>query len=296
MAQEKFPSRSLKIVVAYTPGGGEDTEARGIAPYAQKYLSTRVFIENMPGANGVIGYNKVYQSVPDGYTLLSFGIPAPIIQEAIQPSSRFQCSRFTHIAAWSQANNALFVHVENWRTFHEFLAAAKTRMLTAGISSRGSTSHLSLVLFLNSLNLKVNPIPFSGGAESLASLAGKHVDFVSVGTTTAYPLVRAGKIRPLIVLSNNKDITYPDVPTLKDLNLSVPTASFVRGVVGPPDIPKERAGVLELAFLKAAQDPKYLEWAKNVKLDIVPLSSEEYLKATQDLTKEVEKVKDLFKE
>lgn len=296
VAQEKFPTKPIRIIVAFTPGGGEDTEVRAIAPSVQKYLGTGVLIENIPGANGVIGYNKAYQAMPDGYTLLCFGIPAPIIQEAISPSSRFQCVRFTHIAAWSQANNALFVNVETWKTFQDFLAAAKTKTLSAGITARGSASHFSMLLFLKSLNLKVNAVPFFGGAESITSLAGKHVDFVVVGTTTAYSLVKAGKLRPLVVLSNTKDVTYPDVPTLKDLNLNVPTSSFIRGVVGSPGIPKDRVRLLEQAFLKAARDPEFIERAKNVRLDIVPLSSEEYLKATKELSREVEKVKDLFRE
>ena len=294
-SQEKFPNKPVKILIAYAPGGGEDREVRGIAPYLSKYLGTNILIENLPGASGGIGYAKAYRAKPDGYTLLTFGIPAPVIHEKIYPNSQFQCDRFTHIAAWSQGNNGLFVNAESWKTFPEFLEAAKSRTLSVGVSGRGSASHLSLLLFLKGLNLKVNAVPF-GGAASITALAGKHVDFVVVGTITAYPLVRGGNLRPLVILSKSKDDVYPDAPTLNDFKIDVPTASFIRGVVGPPGVPNDRVKILEQAFLKTMKDPKYLEWANNARVKIVPLDSKGYLQATVNLLKETEKVKDLFKE
>lgn len=295
-SQEKFPNKPIKIIIAYAPGGGEDREVRGIAPYLSKYLGTDILIENLPGASGALGYTKTYRAKPDGYTLLSFGIPAPVIHEKINPGVQFQCARFTHIAAWSQANNGLFVNAESWKTFPEFLEAAKSRNLSAGLSGRGSASHLSMVLLLKGLNLKVNAVPFGGGGESIVALAGKHIDFVVVGTITAYPLARAGKLLPLVILSKSKDDVYPDAPTLNDLKIDVPTASFIRGVVGPPGVPKDRLKILEQAFLKTMKDPKYLEWANNAKVKIVPLDSKGYLQATLNLLIETEKVKYLFKE
>jgi tripartite-type tricarboxylate transporter receptor subunit TctC len=294
-SREKFPNKPIKIIIAFAPGGGEDREVRGIAPYLSKYLGTDVLIENLPGASGDLGYSKTYRAKPDGYTLLTFGIPAPVIHEKIS-KVQFQCDRFTHIAAWSQANNGLFVNSESWKTFSEFSEAAKSRTLSAGLSGRGSASHLSMVLFLKGLNLKVNAVPFGGGAESITALAGKHIDFVVVGTITAYPLVKAGKLRPLVILSKSKDDIYPDVPTLSDLKIDVPTASFIRGVVGPPGVPNDRLKILEQAFLKTMKDPKYQAWADNAKIKIVPLDSKEYLQATLNLLKETDKVKDLFKE
>ena len=296
LSEEKFPNKPVKIIIAYAPGGGEDREVRGLAPYLSKYLGTDVLIENVPGANGDIGFAKAYQAKPDGYTLVVFGIPAPVIHEKINPTVRFQSDRYTHIAAWSLGNNGLFVNSETWKTFSEFLEAAKTKTLSAGLSGRGSASHLSMVLFLKNLNLKISSVPFSGGGESVTALAGKHVDFVVVGVATAYPLVKAGKLRPLIILSNVKDETYPDVPNLKDLKIDVPTASFIRGLVGPPGVPKERVKILEQALLKAANDPKFREWARMAMVQIVPLNAKDYLQTTVNLLKETEKVKDLFKE
>ncbi len=295
-SQEKYPNKPVKIIIAFAPGGGEDREVRGISPYLSKYLGTDILIENLPGASGDIGYLKTYRAKPDGYTLLTFGIPAPVIHEKINPSVQFQCERFTHIAAWSQANNGLFVNAETWKTFPAFLEAAKSKTLSAGLSGRGSASHLSMVLFLKGLNLKVNAVPFGGGGESITALAGKHIDFVVVGTITAYPLVKAGKLLPLVILSKSKDDIYPDAPTLTDLKIDVPTADFIRGVVGPPGVPRDRLKILEQAFLKTTKDPKYLEWANNAKVKIVPLDSKGYLQATLNLLKETEKVKHLFKE
>jgi tripartite-type tricarboxylate transporter receptor subunit TctC len=138
LSQEKFPNKPVKIIIAYAPGGGEDREVRGLAPYLSKYLGTGVLIENLPGASGDIGFAKAYNAKPDGYTLVVFGIPAPVIHEKINPTVRFQCDRYTHIAAWSLGNNGLFVNSETWKTFPEFLETAKTKTLSAGLSGRGS--------------------------------------------------------------------------------------------------------------------------------------------------------------
>jgi tripartite-type tricarboxylate transporter receptor subunit TctC len=290
-----FPKNPVKIIVTSAAGGGEDTEARGIAPYVEKHLGVKVTVEVQAGAGGKIAMEKFMKTEPDGYSLISYTFPKSIIIEYMGKTS-FRTKDFTPIFGWSRTNQLLVVHADTWKTFEEFLKGAKEKVLAGGLSGRGSTTHFAGLVAMDELDLKVKWVPYDGAAESLAALAGKHLDFTICTAPSAVSLIRAGKLRPLIMFADKRDPYFPDVPVPQELGFKVSSLPAVRGVEGPPNTPASIVKVLEEAFGKAVKEPGYLDWAQKVRVVIHPLSAQEYAKLVADTYPQVEKVQQLLKE
>jgi tripartite-type tricarboxylate transporter receptor subunit TctC len=290
-----FPRKPIKIIVCSAAGGGEDTEARGIAPYLEKYLGVSVMIENQPGAGGKIAFEKFQRTEPDGYTLITYTFPKSIIIEYMGKTN-FRTRDFTPIFAWSRANQILVVHADTWKTFDEFLKAAKTKTLAGGLSGRGSTTHLAGLVAMDELGIKVNWVPYEGAAGSVTALAGKHLDFTICLATSAVPLIQAGMLRPLLLFSDKRDPYFPDVPIPKDLGIDVTPIPGTRGLEAPPNTPASIVKVLEEACSKAVQEPAFIEFAKKRRMVIHPLSSQEFRQVVEVTYPKVEKFQSMLKE
>ena len=289
-----FPKKPIKLVVTAAAGGGEDMEARAITPFVEKHLGARINIENQPGAGGKIAFEKFYRTEPDGYTLIFYTFPKSVIIEYIDKTG-YKTKDFTPIEALSWGNQVLVVHADTWKTFDEFLKAAKAKTLSAGLSGRGSTVHLAGLAAVEDLGIKVNWVPYEGSAGSVTALAGKHLDFTICLATSAVPLTKAGRLRPLLVFSDKRDPYLPDVPIPKELGIHVTPIPGIRGVEAPPKTPPEVVRVLEDAFSKALKEQAYVDIAKNRQIIIYPMNSKEYgrhIEATYPL---VEKYKDMLR-
>ena len=291
--QEKFPARSINVIVPGAVGSGMDMEARGIAPYVQKYLGVTMVVENIPGAQTKIGMNKAWKAKPDGHTLVVCTMPTPIMLEKMLEVD-YKTMQFTHVYAWSKNVVALFVHSETWNTFDQFLNAARKKTLSCGVATLWSVPHLCGLLLADELGLKVNWVPYEGASGLLTSLAGKHIDFVINMIPAALPLVRAGKIRPLLVLADSHDF-YPGVPIPKDIGYKIDLIASIRGVVAPPNVPSDRVKILESAFSKAVQDKGFLGWAEKSEIPIASIDSKQFTQGTLEMYKIVEKYSSLLK-
>jgi len=292
---DEFPKKPIKMIVTAAAGGGEDMEARAIAPFVEKYLKVNVTIENQPGAGGKIAFEKFQRVEPDGYTLISYTFPKSVIIEHIDKTS-FRTKDFTPIFAWSRGNQVLVVHADTWKTFNEFLKAAKSRTLSCGLSGRGSTVHLAGLVAVEELGIKVNWVPYEGSAGSIAALAGKHLDFTICLSTSAVSLTKAGKIRPLLIFSDKRDPYFPDVPIPKELGFEVTPIPGIRGVEAPPKTPASIVRVLEEAFSKAVKEPGFIEVAKNRQIVLQPLSSKEFGQLVEATYPKVAKFSGMLKE
>jgi len=291
-----YPSKPIKLIVTAGAGGGEDTEARAIAPFVEKYLKTRIVIENQPGAGGKIAFEKFQSAPPDGYTLITYTFPKSVIIE-YQGKTGFKTKDFTPIYAWSQSSQILIVNAESpWKTFPEFLKAAKAKPLSGGLSGRGSTTHLMGLIALDALGIdKVNWVPYEGSRGSVAALAGKHLDFTMSLATSAVSLIRAGKIRPLLLFSENRDPHLSNVPVPKEFGYKMNFVPTLRGVEGPPKMPAEIAKVLEDAFRKASKEQGFIDIAKNKKMVLIDVGREEFGKAVANAYPGIAKFQALLK-
>lgn len=284
-----FPGKPIKLIVTAGAGGGEDTEARAIAPFVEKHLKTQIVIENQPGAGGKIAFEKFQNVTPDGYALITYTFPKSVIIE-YQGKTGYKTKDFTPIFAWSRSSQILVVNGETWKTFAEFLKAAKEKPLSGGLSGRGSTTHLMGLIALDELGInKVNWVPYEGSAGSVAALAGKHLDFTMSLATSAVPLVQAGKLRPLLLFSDKRDPYLADVPIPKDLGYDMSFIPTLRGVEAPPNTPADIVKILEDAFRKATQEQGFIDIAAKRKMVLEPVGSKEFAKAVADVYPKIAK-------
>src|SRR3972149_10487219 len=212
-----------------------------------------------------------------------------------QGKTGFKTRDFTPVFAWSRSSQLLVVNAESWKTFEEFLKAAKGKTLSGGLSGRGSTTHLRGLSALDELGINANWVPYEGSAGSVAALAGKHLDFTICLATSAVSLIQAGKLRPLLLFSDKRDPFLPDVPIPKDLGFDMTYIPTLRGVEAPPNTPAAIVKILEDAFRKAAAEQGFMEIAKKRKMLLHPVSSKEYAKAVADVYPRIAKLQELLK-
>jgi tripartite-type tricarboxylate transporter receptor subunit TctC len=289
-----FPKKTIKIIVPTGPGG-EDAEARGIASYVQKYMGVNVLVENTVGFWGKIAFEKFQKAEPDGYTLISYTFPRSIIIENMCKTN-FRTKDFTPIFAWSIGNQLLVVPPDTYKTFDEFLMAAKTKTLTGAIPVKGGTCHLAGLLLANGLGINVNWMPYEGSASSIAALIRKDVDFTICLATALPSWIRAGKIRLLTMLPNRRGSYFPDIPTLKELGYDINYVTIRHVVEAPPNTPPHIVSVLEEAFSKAVKEPAYIEWAVKNHVIIDPLNAQEFAKVVAETYPKVEKLKGMLEQ
>ncbi len=294
-AQVAYPSKPITIIVPFAAGGSTDMAVRGIAPYTGRLLKTSVNIENVPGADGAIGYSRGYSAKPDGYTLLATNTLPPILTE-FSRETKYKTMEFKPIYAFARDSMILVVNPDFCKTFDEFVKIGRSQTIKIGTTGAATTTGLMGILFAEELGLKVNWIPFGGGAESLTALAGKHIDAVFSITASAQSLAKAGKIRSLAIFSETRNAKYPDVPVPKELGSDITLLFNHTGIVGPPGLSDTIVKVVEDAFAKSIENPEYLDWHKRVSTsDLVPLASKEYRKEFERIHTLAEKYRKYLK-
>ncbi len=288
-----FPERQITMLVAYAPGGKMDLEARALAMQLKKYLGVSVIIQNVPGANGRLGLTKLYRSKPDGYVIGGITIPNIQLVE-VMSKAEFRSNDFTKIFAWSANNASLAVPVDKWNSLEEFVSAGKAKTLSCGISGIGGSAHLAGLILEATLGLKFNWVPFNSGAEAAAALAGKHIDAATVSTASILPLQRAGRVKALVILAQERDQTMPEIPVPNELGYKYAAIPSVNGVAGPPGLAAAKVKLLEAAFAKAAKEPEFIAWAKRTGTELDMKNSRTLEKLTEDMTREVVKYSHLL--
>lgn len=289
----EFPKKKITIIVPTGPGG-EDAEARGIAPYVRKHLDVNVVIEPQVGLWGKTAFEKFKETEPDGHTLITYTFPRSIIIESLC-KAEFKTKEFTPVFAWSLGSPLLVVAADTYGSFDEFLRAARTKRLSGSVSVRGGTCHLAGLLLAQGLGIDVHWGPHEGSASSIATLTRREVDF-NICVPSALPSwIRSGKIKLLAILSDKRDPFFPDIPCLKELGYDMVFIQIRHGVEAPPGTPALVVQVLEEAFSEAVKEPGYIEWAKENRVVIDPLRSLEFGRVVEETYPKVEKFKEILR-
>lgn len=287
---EDLGSKPIKLMVAAGPGGAEDLAARALAPLLQERLKTSVSVENNPGAGGKMAFEKLMKADPDGHTLAVYTYPKSIIQEHIGKTN-FRTMDFTPVYAWSSTWPVLVVNPDSsFQTFADFVKGAKEKPLAGGISNLGGQIHLLSLIFMDELGAKVNWVPYNSAAESLTAVAGKHLDFVIALTGSAAPLLDAGKVRPLLLLGDQRDPFLPNVPAPKDLGFNFASIPTSHCAMAPPKTPPAILKILEAAFADAVKDPVFIDFMKKRKMTLAPVTSAQLGKLTKELYPRIAKM------
>ena len=252
LAQE-YPAKTVRIIVAYTPGGGTDLVGRVLAKKLGEAWGQQVIVENRVGAGGNIGTEMMAKAAPDGYTL---GI-APSSQ-AIAPSLYAKLpfdtmKDFTYITLAAAGPNILVVHPSlPVTTVKELVALAKRRPgeLTFASAGVGATTHLAGEYFKSVAGIDVLHIPYKGSSQAQIDLVGGQVQFMVDSMPSGLPRVQIGKTRALATTGTKRFSGLPNVPTVLESGLPFESISWW-GVVGPANLPPAVVNKLVADITKA---------------------------------------------
>ncbi len=240
-SQQSYPSRPIRIIVPFSPGGGGDVMARKVAGKLAERTGKSVFVENRAGASGNIGAEIVVRSAPDGYTLLStsstYGIQAAIGKAPFDP-----LSDVTPIGALARAP-AVFIVAPNspFKTLRDLITAAKRYPgeVTFGTAGIGAIAHMNMEHFASVAGIRMTHVPYKGSSQALTDMLGGNIAVTTANPTVAAPMVKGGRIRALAVGGSHRLSSMRDVPTYAEAGLPGFDPYDWKAILGPKGIPLE---------------------------------------------------------
>jgi tripartite-type tricarboxylate transporter receptor subunit TctC len=272
-AGSDFPQRAVQFTVPFPPGGSTDLVGRAIAKSAEKPLGQSFAVTNKPGANGAVGGKEVLATPPDGYNLaLLVKSLFAITPLAVKDDTAIQLDKTEIVATLTTEDYVLVVNAASpFKTLEDVLAAPSIRYATSGV---GTGAQLSQALLFKSANVQATDVPFDGGAPALTALLGAQVDTLSGSLSETMPQIKAGKLRPIAMFSENRSEFLPDVPTVKEKNHDF-VVDQRRFVVAPPGLPEAVSKKLADSFLEARKDAAYEKFLKDNYVERWEVSSDE---------------------
>lgn len=222
MAAQAFPSKPIKFVIPYPPGGTSDTLGRLVADGMAKQLGQPVIVENRPGAATVIGTDNVAKSQPDGYTVLLTS-PGVAINASMRTNLTYDTNRdIQHIATLAELPMAIFAQAKgSLDSVNDILAAARQNpaAVTYGTAGTGSTGHLTIKLMEHLTKTELLHVPFQGSAPSVNAAAGNHVQLAVDTVYLGKPMIDAGKLKAIVTFGEQRSSLLPDTPTALESGL-----------------------------------------------------------------------------
>lgn len=258
---QPFPSKPIRMVVAFPPGGPVDVVARLLSPKMSETLGQSIVIENVGGGGGNIAAQRVAKSAPDGYTVLAHS-SAYAVNPTLIGNLGFDAGKdMTAIAVVASQANLIFVHADfPAKSLKELLERARAEKLAFASPSSGTTPHLTGEnLFRLRAKVDITHIPFKGAGPAMTAVLGGQPPIGVLAGTAPLPHVKAGKIRVLAVSSAKRLASLPDVPTLNELGFSGMEDYTWVGLFVPAGVPAEVAQKLNAALLAAVRSPEVKE-------------------------------------
>ncbi len=269
-ADSAYPTKPIRMLVGFAPGGGTDTTARALTPELGKRLGQQIIVDNRPGAAGNIATEIITKAPPDGYTILMGTIAALSINPTLYGNLPFDPLR--DLAPVTQAvdsTNILVVHpTVQAKSVKDLIALAKTKSLTGGSSGIGGAGHLALELFNVSTGTKITHVPYKGGGPAMTELLGGQINLIFATAASAVPHVQSGKIRALAVTTSKRSKLVPDLPTVAEAGVPGFEANNWYGVVVPAKTPKPIIDRLHKEFTAELNMPEIREILFRQGLDV----------------------------
>jgi tripartite-type tricarboxylate transporter receptor subunit TctC len=288
-AAQDYPTKPIELVVAYPPGGGTDMTARAVADVAQKYVGQPLVVVNKPGATGTIGTQYVVSSKADGYTLLVAGGSETGSQPHFKSLPYNPVNDFEPIIRITVERFGFYVKSDSpWKTMHEFIADAKKspEKYSYATSGIGGIHHSAVMVLEKRTGIRLTHVPNKGGAETLAAVAGGHVDVAMAAPNEAYALVQGGRVRALALVSGTRSATEPNTPTMKELGYDL-VIENQKGFVFPKGTPKAITQKLHDSLKKVFDDPQFKANADKLKLELAYLGPEDFRKSLKSMYEQI---------
>lgn len=287
-AAQNYPSRPIRVVVPYPPGGITDVTTRIVAQELSKNIQQNVLVDNRPGANSILGVEIVSKANPDGYTLASV-IAAHAANQTLYPKLPYDSVKsFATVSLLATA--PLIVCATNSlpaKDARELVALAKAKpgALSFGSSGVGAAAHLTTELLMLTTGVKMIHVPYKGTAPALQGLMGGEIQLLMDTPSSMLPHVRAGKIKVLGMASEKRIAAAPDIPTLTETGVPVVGGTWV-GWLAPAGTPKPAVARLGKEIGDILKRPEVRERFTQMGIDPVGNSPAEFAKFLDD---EVEK-------
>ena len=286
---QTFPSKPMRYIVPFPPGGPTDTFSRALAARLAEVVGQPVIVENVPGAGASIGMDRVAKSAPDGYTI---GL-ATTGSHAINPAlygpklSYHPLKDFSHLSLAVSYINVLVVNPAlPINTVGDLVNYAKANpgKVNFGSAGNGSSNHLSGELLKTLANVPMQHVPYKGSAPALTDLIAGQLTFMFDIPNVILPQIRSGRVRALAVTSATRSPYAPEIPTMAQAGLqgyAEAGSDLWFGIVGPAGIPKPVADKLNADLVKALRSPEMAERMKTQFLDPKPSTMEEFYKVVE---------------
>lgn len=242
-AAQVWPSKPVRLIVPFAPGGSADTLGRLVAQKLSESFKQTFVVENRGGAGGVIGSELAAKAPADGYTLLVSGVASHCIAPALSKEFPFDPLRdFTHIALFGGPPGVLVVHPGvAAKDLREFVALLKAQpgKISYGSPGNGTQGHLLGEQLKQVAGIEMTHVPYKGAGPAVADMIAGHVSAGSTTLSTAATQIRAGKLRALAVSSSRRLADFPDVPTYAELGYPELTATIWFSLSGPAGVPRD---------------------------------------------------------
>ncbi len=274
-AAQEWPTKVVKFVSPYPPGGSVDPLARILAAKLTESLKQQFIVENRTGASGIIGTDYVAKSAPDGYTFV-FIFDTHAVHQALNPKLPFDPVKdFAPVMLVGTAPMAITTApMKPYKTFADVVAAAKAKpdTVTIGNVGNGSLAHLATIVLNQAAGIRLVPVPYKGGGPLSLDVMGGQVELGMASTAAQAQHVRGGKMRALVLTGDKRSQTMPDVPTLREQGIDVAAHAWW-GILAPAGTPKPIIDKIVVELNKALDLPDVRKTlTETLGMDIVALS------------------------
>lgn len=287
------PQQDVNVIIAYKAGSGTDTGARLLMTMAEKHIGKTVIINNLPGADGKIGWTRLVNSKPDGYTIGFINLPT-FTTLANEKNAAFKVSQVVPIANHLNETGVVVVRADSkWQTLNDLVKDAKASgKLSASTNGVKASNHTAAQLLAKSANFEYKAIPYGGTADQLLALRQGEVDFTCAKIADVAKLIAGDKpeLRLLGVYDTQRLADYPDVPTLGELGYYDQWYGSARAIVAPAGMPADVLKYWVDTFKTVMSDPEVIEAHKKGGLTMVYMDDKqlgELIKAQDAFARDV---------
>ena len=279
-AQDVWPSKPIRLVVPFTPGGVTDTSGRLIADYLGKRLGQQIVVDNRPGASGNIGTSLVKTASPDGYTLVLGFDGTMVINPHVFAKTPFDTVKdFAPVGKIGDATLILVAHPDvPVKNLSDVVALSKSQQggLSFGTSGTGGTPHIAGELLKAKTNANLTHIPYKGGGQAMTDVLGGTIPLVYTAVAGAFGHVKSGKLHAIAVSSAQRSTALPDVPTFIESGVPDFVVNSWVGILAPVATPAAIVTRLNTELNAVLNDPVVREKLRLMGIDATPGSADQF--------------------
>jgi len=255
-AAADFPTKPVKLLVGFPPGGGTDVLARAMAAELTRSLGQQVIVENKGGANGVIATTDLSKAAPDGHTLM-MTISSHVTNALLFSNLTYKLKDFQPVSMVATSPFVLIAHPQfPPNDIKSLIAAAKAQDTTYASPGAGSTQHLSMELLNVTAGVKMTHVPYRGGAPALTDLLGGQVPMMFMTTVQSLPYLKDNRVKALAISTPKRTPVLPDVPTIAESGVEGYSSDVWFGIIAPAGTPDAVVRKLHTEIARVVKSPE----------------------------------------